>query len=98
MNIEVRLCPKEQSFILHNIYPLYLHDIAEIWGSVLTGSVYLKRGCADLKRAEQAARCVVGAAVGSFSLSDIRRWHCGRVGPGGDHAIHSIAEYPVLLE
>ncbi|MEC0307835.1 GNAT family N-acetyltransferase [Paenibacillus lautus] len=32
MNIEVRLCPKEQSFILHNIYPLYLHDIAEIWG------------------------------------------------------------------
>lgn len=32
MNIEVRLCPKEQSFILHNLYPLYLHDIAEIWG------------------------------------------------------------------
>lgn len=32
MNIEVHLCPKEQSYILRNIYPLYLHDIAEIWG------------------------------------------------------------------
>lgn len=33
MNIEVRLCPKEQSFIIHNLYPLYLHDMSEIWGT-----------------------------------------------------------------
>ena len=31
MNIEVRLCPKEQSFIIRNMYPLYLHDMSEIW-------------------------------------------------------------------
>lgn len=31
LNVAVRLCDKEEMFIINNIYPLYLHDLSEVW-------------------------------------------------------------------
>ncbi|WP_020618957.1 GNAT family N-acetyltransferase [Paenibacillus daejeonensis] len=31
MNVELQLCSSEDKFIINNIYPLYLHDLSEIW-------------------------------------------------------------------
>ncbi|OZB96840.1 GNAT family N-acetyltransferase [Paenibacillus sp. XY044] len=31
MNVVVELCSKKHKFILNNIYPLYLHDLSEVW-------------------------------------------------------------------
>ncbi|WP_127529844.1 GNAT family N-acetyltransferase [Paenibacillus kobensis] len=31
MKIELQLCSVEDKFIINNIYPLYLHDLSEIW-------------------------------------------------------------------
>ncbi|URN95885.1 MAG: GNAT family N-acetyltransferase [Candidatus Pristimantibacillus lignocellulolyticus] len=32
MKVELQLCSIEEKFIINNIYPLYLHDLSEIWG------------------------------------------------------------------
>lgn len=32
LNVTVRLCGVEEKFIINNIYPLYLHDLSEVWG------------------------------------------------------------------
>jgi len=32
MEITIQLCSIEDKFIINNIYPLYLHDLSEIWG------------------------------------------------------------------
>lgn len=31
MNVQVELCGLDQKFIINNLYPLYLHDLSEIW-------------------------------------------------------------------
>lgn len=31
MKVEVQLCSKEDKYIINNIYPLYLHDLSEVW-------------------------------------------------------------------
>jgi predicted acetyltransferase len=31
LNVTVRLCGVEEKFIINNIYPLYLHDLSEVW-------------------------------------------------------------------
>ncbi|WP_347272256.1 hypothetical protein [Paenibacillus sp. N3/727] len=31
LNVTVRLCGMEEKFIINNIYPLYLHDLSEVW-------------------------------------------------------------------
>lgn len=31
LNVTVRLCDVEEKFIINNIYPLYLHDLSEVW-------------------------------------------------------------------
>ncbi|MCQ4088500.1 GNAT family N-acetyltransferase [Saccharibacillus sp. JS10] len=31
MNVELIPCGSDQSYIVHNMYPLYLHDLSEIW-------------------------------------------------------------------
>ncbi|KAA8786513.1 putative acetyltransferase [Paenibacillus sp. 4624] len=31
LNVTARLCGVEEKFIINNIYPLYLHDLSEIW-------------------------------------------------------------------
>lgn len=33
MNIDIQLSTEENRFIIHNLYPLYLHDLSEIWGN-----------------------------------------------------------------
>lgn len=33
MDINVQLSTMENKFIINNIYPLYLHDLSEIWGN-----------------------------------------------------------------
>lgn len=33
MSINVELCSIENKFIINNIYPLYLHDLSEIWAT-----------------------------------------------------------------
>lgn len=32
MKVELQLCNIEEKFIINNIYPLYLHDLSEVWG------------------------------------------------------------------
>ncbi|MBE7680868.1 GNAT family N-acetyltransferase [Paenibacillus sp. P13VS] len=31
LNVTARLCGMEEKFIINNIYPLYLHDLSEVW-------------------------------------------------------------------
>lgn len=31
MNIRLQLCSKENKYVVNNIYPLYLHDLSEVW-------------------------------------------------------------------
>ncbi|WP_430157929.1 GNAT family N-acetyltransferase [Paenibacillus algorifonticola] len=31
LKVTVRLCGVEEKFIINNIYPLYLHDLSEVW-------------------------------------------------------------------
>lgn len=31
MEVDVQVCSKKDKFIINNIYPLYLHDLSEIW-------------------------------------------------------------------
>lgn len=31
LNVTVRLCSMEEKYIINNIYPLYLHDLSEVW-------------------------------------------------------------------
>lgn len=31
LNVIVRLCGMEEKYIINNIYPLYLHDLSEVW-------------------------------------------------------------------
>lgn len=32
MNATIHLTDRDTKFIIHNLYPLYLHDLSEIWG------------------------------------------------------------------